>query len=433
MQWKRRLNIRKHEHANRHRFRREVAAQKAKEKQMEEEKEKENQKLGRSITEMPKNASSSSVINARELPKLNSNSSTQTMATMVSMESGSGTGSSSNVGTLVGGSEKTLPGNYYNVSGPISPNTNTFVSKQLDHINASLEMHAVDVDLYDDDDADENREDDEKAEKPPPKEKESDRDFPRTPIEKTNKGYDLLTKDPLERIQMKLTDNVPLHRFLLSRDDGEYDFLATHLGQCFALENLLFFVHAAIFRHCMLEYHETKGFKDSSHPCSQLPFFCIEGEVPIFKLQFLYLQEIHTSYNSLIDEQIKEGAEFRSFLIISQTIFNEFVRESANNEINLPYSMRRKLKKHFFEIHPSVCSKFEEDPKHEPSCALVESYLTMFDKAMVEIWMMINSIFRFQFKSWSRKEIAKREKEKRAKEHNSLEKNSNKAICCTCL
>ncbi|ETO14684.1 dilute domain-containing protein [Reticulomyxa filosa] len=102
----------------------------------------------------------------------------------------------------------------------------------------------------------------------------------------------------LERIREKLNRRVQLHEYLTSEMTDEYDFFAQFLSQCYAMENLSFFVHALIFRSMVLDLHSqltTNGrFKtfDTFYP---------HGRKEIFRLNFSYLTDIQKGYQAYID------------------------------------------------------------------------------------------------------------------------------------
>ena len=157
---------------------------------------------------------------------------------------------------------------------------------------------------------------------------------------------------------------MPLHKYLAVSKD-QYDEFSEYLASCFALENLLFLVQAITFRHIIKGMIDENNINENKTESTR---------DKVFAMKFNYLEGLIKA----------EPTSPQSIPGIVTNIYDKYVSIEAEYQINIPYQQREKMME-FVEVN------------HE-----IQEYLSLFDEAIVEVYKMLTSVYRFQFKANSR-------------------------------
>lgn len=165
------------------------------------------------------------------------------------------------------------------------------------------------------------------------------------------------------------TELLPLYVYL-TKGKEDYEEFMQFLAKVFALENLLFLVRILVFRNIVLEMvNEDKERKTDKHtPGGKIWKY-------VFALQFDYIDDIYAQSRPDEKQNIHD---------IADHIYDIFVCEDSQYEINISYEMRVELNEYF---------KDKNRQRH------LEDYLKIFNDSIIEIYGVLNSVYRFQFQS----------------------------------
>ena len=192
--------------------------------------------------------------------------------------------------------------------------------------------------------------------------------------------------------------------YIYLRDSKEnYCNFAEYLGKCFALENLEFFEKCIVLKNLIEKYYDDDDPINLEELQLNLGMTRSDGAVRSYssssitsndrdapkylylKLKFGYLKRIYREYTDLIEEHLKADSQTLVPLHkICHEIYHEFVAVDAPNQINIS-------SREFHDLHCSFQTAENFNTVHQ--------YFTVFDKAMIEVWKMLSSIFKFQYKS----------------------------------
>ena len=170
----------------------------------------------------------------------------------------------------------------------------------------------------------------------------------------------------------------PLYEYLEGSMEQFTEF-SEFLASCFALENILFFVKAIKFRQIVL----SKASEDGN-TCDHVEIKVEDEEMlhNIYGLDFKYLEGL--------DERIDNGNDANSKEMIHNIaagIYDKYISMDGEYAINISAENRVKL------------DAFFNDKDHG-----IKDYLNVFDESVVEVYGMLTSVYRFQFKSNARYE-----------------------------
>eukprot|EP01084_Bolivina_argentea_P224762 380001_1 len=169
----------------------------------------------------------------------------------------------------------------------------------------------------------------------------------------------------------------PLHKFLKS--ETNYNVFVNYLALCFATENILFSSEVIIFYHIILKHSQSINEKNS----------------PFYSLTFSYLDTIYNEYQNIL-MKVDQSNDFelvRPYLwIIARKIYHTYIIENSEYQINISFGDRQEL--HGVLAIDSNVEKFKS----------FDDFLNLYHSALMEIWMLMNSCYRYSFKSYVEKQ-----------------------------
>eukprot|EP00484_Ammonia_sp_Unknown_P019686 CAMPEP_0197048562 /NCGR_PEP_ID=MMETSP1384-20130603/23892_1 /TAXON_ID=29189 /ORGANISM="Ammonia sp." /LENGTH=250 /DNA_ID=CAMNT_0042480717 /DNA_START=378 /DNA_END=1130 /DNA_ORIENTATION=+ len=154
-----------------------------------------------------------------------------------------------------------------------------------------------------------------------------------------------------------------LYEYLSKKDNFEQ--LAEFLAGVFALENLLYLVRVIRFRNALLSVFGEAG-EDK---------WCPKGNpwTDVFSMKFAYLADVCIDTEMSDEDVIHDKAS---------EIYKQFICDDALQQINIAWEERA-----------SLDAFFAAKQKHETS-----EYLVVFNESVQEIYHVLGTIYRFQYK-----------------------------------
>eukprot|EP01083_Nonionella_stella_P276504 939546_1 len=136
--------------------------------------------------------------------------------------------------------------------------------------------------------------------------------------------------------------NKPLWLFLRDHPQNLSLFIG-YLCECFALENMLFLERAIILYHLIQKYRD---MDDSDSVDDDAERIISVFAHPCYKLRFLFLTSIYNDIEAIIQNGCDDDDDIkykRGIVEAMKLIHEQFCNPEADNEINIPYSIRNRL------------------------------------------------------------------------------------------
>eukprot|EP01083_Nonionella_stella_P291055 990452_1 len=198
----------------------------------------------------------------------------------------------------------------------------------------------------------------------------------------------------------------PLWLFLKDNMKNHTLFIG-YLGECFAVENMLFLERSIILHHLI------KKFQNMDTTYALTTAVCNEDRIkyeaafsqPCYKLQFAQLNPIYNDIGAIIKNDCDESDPMmykRGILKAMALIYRQFCHRDSDTEINIA-----------FGIHNRLCALFEDqtDAVRLEHLTNYDDLLMVYHDAILQCWNLCVSIYGFQFKSYLRENMVKEEKE----------------------
>eukprot|EP01084_Bolivina_argentea_P023723 44312_1 len=215
--------------------------------------------------------------------------------------------------------------------------------------------------------------------------------------------------DASVQLQLQNVSSESLRKSLqqfIKNDIDNYSLFVGYLCECFALENLMFLERAIILYHAIVKYQQKDVQFQNAHSQQNNKLY----HESCYKLQFNYLNEIHSDIDNMIqnsenininsNNQNTNHMRYKQGIVkIMQVLHTQFCRYDSETEINVSYATQGNIRQLF------------ENKTEQQILQQFKSYndlLIVFHYAIVECWLMCQSVYGFQFKSYVRKNKQKR-------------------------
>eukprot|EP01084_Bolivina_argentea_P121231 214854_1 len=196
----------------------------------------------------------------------------------------------------------------------------------------------------------------------------------------------------------------PLSLFLKDNSDNLSLFIG-YLGECFALENMLFLERAIILHHLIKKY-QGMDTAHTMHPRpvsadDQLQFKTMCAK-ECYELQFMELNLIYNDIEAIIKDGCEDNVMMmykRGIVKAMELIYRQFCHRDSDMEINIA-----------FDIQHRLCVLFEGDADDRdtlPQFTRYEDLLMVYHDAILQCWSLCVSIYGFQFKAYLRENVIK--------------------------
>ena len=227
--------------------------------------------------------------------------------------------------------------------------------------------------------------------------------------------------------------NLELPCLVFLKNKNNYTVFAEYLAHCFAIENLAFLERVSVFYQIVrkLKKKEKKETQklgqvpssrvlksgqdmdrsyDDNYDMKIKPELKVDDESNqhidrrkiVQRVKFEYLRNIYLEYNGKIDEwsnrskqEYKKGSfDYYKVAIydLCKEIYDEYISQSALQQVNLSYEVRSSLTFLFQDVDKVNIDKF----------VTFDDYMTVFDGALVEIYLLLLSLYSYKFKSYCR-------------------------------
>jgi len=169
--------------------------------------------------------------------------------------------------------------------------------------------------------------------------------------------------------------------------------------QCFALESLLFLERAIILYHEVEKYrviHSVKDKRENNHVRTEEVDERFTSES--YQLTFEFMNEIYKDIDGIIENagrelmngETEEDGNRRGILIVMKAIYDQFVSERAEMEINVSSECRAQLKGLF------ECLTEEELLQR----LSLQDMKGVFHAAILETYQLCFAVYNFQFRHY---------------------------------
>ena len=163
----------------------------------------------------------------------------------------------------------------------------------------------------------------------------------------------------------------------------EYDNFMTYLGDCMAVESLLFYSYIILFRQILVEIlqkHYPNIYDSTSfhNECTSI--------------KFEYLSKIKETLKSRINLDILNDETIKSIQEISNNIVATYIETGLEYTINISYECRMEL----ISFHNNALNiSIKSDNYYD----IISQYITAYDGSLIEMYRLLKSVFIFQYKS----------------------------------
>eukprot|EP01083_Nonionella_stella_P109727 320283_1 len=215
--------------------------------------------------------------------------------------------------------------------------------------------------------------------------------------QKMDKGadkYTIMHADNLE-VSNQQTMEQRVSQFLMYlKEEKNYTAFREYLSFCWALENLQFVENACIIYHVVVQYKNERKVKDTN---LLSPHFCSNAQNDEERVYptFGYLSTMYQKYEQKIGcvcTKKEFGGYKKEMYGIYQEIYDEFIDpKDAPNLINISSETRAALSC----LLDRDCS--QDNVKKFQS---LNDFICLFDDALKEIYMLLTSLYDFQFKNY---------------------------------
>eukprot|EP01084_Bolivina_argentea_P015697 29428_1 len=198
--------------------------------------------------------------------------------------------------------------------------------------------------------------------------------------------------------------NYEMGFFEFIKEYKNYKIFCKYLSYSWAIENILFLERVSIIYEIIIKHKNMNGIEHKSitkytenmNPYQQTVE--IQEKFVMQPLEFEYLKEIYSEYETIISEHIihsnganKYDLEYlhKPLAIIYKHIYNEFIADLSSNQINIS----SQTKSHLSYILDGNINKLET----------VDDFLHLFNDAKEEIGGLLISMYDYKFKEFVKK------------------------------
>ena len=125
--------------------------------------------------------------------------------------------------------------------------------------------------------------------------------------------------------------------------------------------------------------HDHDEFKDVWYDTNN------ENQQRLYQLRFEYLGDLYGQYR----ESLQNVVEIKSAAF---HIYDQFIADNSLHTINISADCRDKIKEHIHRIN--IMNYSLDDSRLE---RIITELLTLFNESIIEIWWLMDSVYRFQY------------------------------------
>ena len=131
-----------------------------------------------------------------------------------------------------------------------------------------------------------------------------------------------------------------------------------------------------MFRHCLLNTLSERASKESNTPLEDIWYDTKnQHQKRLYELKFEYLTDLYDKYG-------KKMTNLSKIKSVALDIYSQFVEENSIDTINISATCRDTIKQHMSNIQ---------------SIDRIEDFLEIFNESIIEIWWLMDSVYRFQY------------------------------------
>ena len=220
-------------------------------------------------------------------------------------------------------------------------------------------------------------------------------------------GQQQQTEEKQDNKKNSVVGSLHLDCLTFLKTEDNYRALATYLGHCFALENLLFLEKVSILYQIIKKYKTTNDLQRGSmnRPSKNLEtvYNHYLTNKKMKRCKFEYLNAIYFSFQDKINRlsmKYNKGSNIsdigtfyyykKALFRVYKVIYDEYIENGSRSQINVSAETREELAAIFLD--ENAMNRFNT----------FEDFMYVFDPALIEIYTLVFGIFSYRFKKWAK-------------------------------